>query len=77
MEHPAHSALTEADTHTIRVDVMRTRGNHPAFGPQMRERLRELLTQLCLKEKIRYMQGLHEVRKTCVRMRFVALVPFR
>ncbi|CAK9087965.1 unnamed protein product [Durusdinium trenchii] len=61
VEHPAHSALTEADTHTIRVDVMRTRGNHPAFGPQMRERLRELLTQLCLKEKIRYMQGLHEV----------------
>lgn len=26
--------LSEADTHTIKVDVMRTRGNHPAFGQQ-------------------------------------------
>ena len=52
--------LSEADVHTIKVDVMRTRGNHPAFGPEMREQLRKMLTELCLKEKIRYMQGLHE-----------------
>eukprot|EP00438_Fugacium_kawagutii_P001515 Skav222849 [mRNA] locus=scaffold850:177914:181291:- [translate_table: standard] len=39
--------LSEADTHTIK---------------EMREQLRKMLTDLCLKEKIRYMQGLHEAR---------------
>ncbi|CAJ1452796.1 unnamed protein product [Effrenium voratum] len=53
--------VNEADTHTIKVDVLRTRGNHPAFGPTMRERLRSLLTEFCHKEQVRYMQGLHEV----------------
>ena len=53
--------ISEADAHTIKVDVLRTRGNHPAFGPEMRDRLKALLTELCLKEGLRYMQGLHEV----------------
>jgi len=57
------SELSEADVHTIKVDVLRTRGNHPAFDATMREQLRKMLTELCRKERIRYMQGLHEARK--------------
>ena len=57
------SELNEADVHTIKVDVLRTRGNHPAFDAAMREELRKMLTELCRKERIRYMQGLHEARK--------------
>ncbi|CAE7527688.1 TBC1D23 [Symbiodinium natans] len=54
--------ICEADAHTIKVDVLRTRGAHPAFStPEMRGRLQELLTDFCLAEGVRYMQGLHEV----------------
>lgn len=56
------AAVNEADAHTIKVDVLRTRGAHPAFSaPEMRERLQELLTEFCIAEGVRYMQGLHEV----------------
>lgn len=32
---------------------------------EMREQLRQMLTDLCLNEKIRYMQGLHEALGWC------------
>mmetsp|Transcript_92609 Transcript_92609/g.249863 ORF Transcript_92609/g.249863 Transcript_92609/m.249863 type:complete len:545 (-) Transcript_92609:178-1812(-) len=54
--------LSEADLHTIRVDIPRTRAGDPAFAnPRLRSRLDSLLTGFCEEEGLRYMQGMHEV----------------
>mmetsp|Transcript_123727 Transcript_123727/g.309248 ORF Transcript_123727/g.309248 Transcript_123727/m.309248 type:complete len:995 (-) Transcript_123727:32-3016(-) len=54
--------LSEADMRTIRADVQRTRKGDAAFQePEMLQRLERLLTGFCIKEKIRYTQGLHEL----------------
>jgi len=54
--------LSEADMHTIRVDIPRTRAGDSSFArPEMRVRLEALMTSFCKEERVRYMQGLHEV----------------
>jgi len=56
------ASLSEADLRTIRVDVQRTRAGDSDFQePGMSERLEQLLSRFCRKEKVRYTQGLHEV----------------
>jgi len=55
-------SINEADLHTIRVDILRTRADDAVFKtPQMRQRLESLLKDFSIREGIRYMQGLNEV----------------